>query len=250
MNKTVPLYGFGSGGTSLNFKVVGGTTEPSNPKENTIWVNTDTEITGWYFASKQPEDMKEGEVWVSTGKSSTAAFNALKKNGIQLYPIYAKQYVSGALVDKTAKSYRDGEWGDWILPIFYHGEKIALSKWVETYANVTINDKIIISHQQLNFSHYFAIWTEEKIDLTERNKICLEGMFDSVYGGYLGVSPVPFSSTTSHNSVIAKVALDTTNTRWELDISSLSGRYYCCVFSFGGYIGEWTSGEITKWWLE
>ena len=45
----------GNGGPSpLNFKVVGGTSEPSNPKENTIWVNTDVEITGWHFANDDP----------------------------------------------------------------------------------------------------------------------------------------------------------------------------------------------------
>lgn len=39
---------------SLGFEVVGGTSAPSNPKENTIWVYTDTEITGWQFASDDP----------------------------------------------------------------------------------------------------------------------------------------------------------------------------------------------------
>ena len=42
------------GGENLNFKVVGGTTEPSNPKENTIWVNTDTAITSWDFSATEP----------------------------------------------------------------------------------------------------------------------------------------------------------------------------------------------------
>lgn len=38
-------------GVELNFEVVGGTEEPSNPKENTIWVNTDTPITKYYFSN-------------------------------------------------------------------------------------------------------------------------------------------------------------------------------------------------------
>ena len=42
------------GGAPLNFKVVGGT-KPSNPKENTIWVNTDTAITGWHFGAEEPQ---------------------------------------------------------------------------------------------------------------------------------------------------------------------------------------------------
>lgn len=43
-----------AGGAGLNFKVVGGTTNPGNPKENTIWVKTDTRITGWDFSHSAP----------------------------------------------------------------------------------------------------------------------------------------------------------------------------------------------------
>ena len=43
----------GGGGNLMNFKVVGGT-KPSNPKENTIWVNTNTAITGWHFGAEEP----------------------------------------------------------------------------------------------------------------------------------------------------------------------------------------------------
>lgn len=44
----------GGGGAALNFKVVGGTTQPSNPKENTIWVNTSQEITSLDFGVTAP----------------------------------------------------------------------------------------------------------------------------------------------------------------------------------------------------
>lgn len=44
----------GTGGAPLNFKVVGGTDQPANPSENTIWVNTDQKINGWYFGADEP----------------------------------------------------------------------------------------------------------------------------------------------------------------------------------------------------
>lgn len=112
-----------SGGTSLNFKVIGSTTEPANPKENMIWVNTDQKISGWNFSPIQPENMTEGEVWFSVGASSAVEFNALKKNGILIRPNYAKQYVSGALVDKEAKIYQNGEWADWIAYLYNKGDE-------------------------------------------------------------------------------------------------------------------------------
>lgn len=111
MSIVVPLEGFG-GGATLNFKVVGGTSQPSNPRENTIWVNTSTTITDWVFSSTQPSG-KEGRVWFATDTSSVAKFNALKKKQIQVYPIYAKQYVSDSWVNKTAKTYQSGTWKEW-----------------------------------------------------------------------------------------------------------------------------------------
>ena len=106
---SVALEGFGSGGAALNFRVVGNP-QPANPKENTIWVNTDVKITGWVFASAEPEAPADGMVWISTGASSSVEFNALKKNGIQVYPLSAKQYISGAWVGVSIKVYKDGTW--------------------------------------------------------------------------------------------------------------------------------------------
>ena len=100
----------GGGGGGLNFQVVCNP-QPNNPKANTILINTDT-ITGWVFSATEPTGIP-GLVWITTGTSSTAVFNALKKNNITVYPISAKQYISGAWVDKTAKIWQNGEWVDW-----------------------------------------------------------------------------------------------------------------------------------------
>lgn len=125
----------GAGGASaLNFKIVGGAIQPGNPKENTIWVNTQTEISGWAFSATEPGSPVEGMVWILTGTSSKVEFNVLKKNCVQVYPISAKQYVSGAWVDVTAKSYQGSEWVDWIMWdnfLFYHGIFVNGQSYVE-----------------------------------------------------------------------------------------------------------------------
>ena len=89
MSKFVTLHGFGGGnsGTELNFEIVGGTTEPSNPTENMIWVNTDTPITGYRFSSTEPEDIVEGEVWICIGTDSPAAFDVV--DDVTTYPLFA-----------------------------------------------------------------------------------------------------------------------------------------------------------------
>ena len=108
------LHGNGGGGAGggLNFKVVGGTIEPANPKVNTIWINTSAEITGYVFDVSQPAG-REGLVWIQTGTSSSVPFNALKKNTLQIYPTGAKQYVNGAWTNKAAYTYQNGALTQW-----------------------------------------------------------------------------------------------------------------------------------------
>jgi len=99
-----------SGGASLNYKVVGGTSEPESPKENTIWVNTDVAITSHVFSASQPANPVAGMVWFPTGAVSDVAFNALKKNNITVYPTGCKQYAGGTWVTKETKTFQNGKW--------------------------------------------------------------------------------------------------------------------------------------------
>ena len=64
------------GGANLNFKVVGGTTAPSDPKENTIWVNTDTAIHAWDFSATEPTKRSKNKNMVLVDASTTT------KNGV------------------------------------------------------------------------------------------------------------------------------------------------------------------------
>jgi len=110
--------GGGSAAASLNFKVVGGAYSPSAPGENTIWVNTAAEITGWVISPVEPV-AGEGKVWITVGTASAGGFNALKKNVLMVYPIGAKQYVDGAWVNKAAEIYQDGQWRGFSVQALY-----------------------------------------------------------------------------------------------------------------------------------
>lgn len=46
------IFNITGGTAATNFKVVGGATKPTSPKENTIWINTEVEIPTWFFAVK------------------------------------------------------------------------------------------------------------------------------------------------------------------------------------------------------
>ena len=101
----------GSGGSGgLNFRVIGSTIQPTSAKENDIWVNTSTKIDSWIFSATEPENPTAGMVWFVTASDSAAAFNALKKNGIHVYPVSAAQYIGGVWVDREAYKFDGVEW--------------------------------------------------------------------------------------------------------------------------------------------
>lgn len=107
----------------LNFEITGNP-QPVQPKENTIWVDTGTEITGWIFSAAQPEG-QEGLLWIKTAAFSSARFNALKKNTLTVYPLSARQYNSGTWEKVTAKIWQNGAWVEWIPEnaLYYHGDE-------------------------------------------------------------------------------------------------------------------------------
>lgn len=101
----------GSGGSGgVNFKIIGGATQPTDPKENTIWITTETEISAWIFSAAEPEEPAEGMVWISTKTSSPGEFNALKKNALYVYPGTVRQSIAGAWTKAAAYLYQAGEW--------------------------------------------------------------------------------------------------------------------------------------------
>ena len=117
MSDVIPLYGFGSGGAALNLSVVGNP-KPSSPKANTIWLDTDAHISNWIFSPAQPISAHEGMAWIVAGTLGNISFNALKQNGIIVYPASAKQYVGGVWKSVVAQIYQNGEWIDW--DVFYY----------------------------------------------------------------------------------------------------------------------------------
>lgn len=125
MSKTVPLYGFG-GGAGLNFDVKAYSSNEAmladKPRENTIGIVTGN-ISKYFFSYSEPENMADGDVWIYTGISSGVAFNALKKNTIEVCPMYAKQMVSGSLTDVVAMSYQGGVWVEWTRYLYNSGNK-------------------------------------------------------------------------------------------------------------------------------
>ena len=232
-------------GVELNFKVVGGTIQPTSPSENTIWVNTSTTITSWVFSATQPA-RATGRVWISIGTSSTVEFNALKNNNITTYPISAKQYVGGAWVDKTAKSYQGGKWVDWITYLYNKGNQYTAltGGWTSygDYANITFNsDHIYLTIKSGYNEQWGMAHTVNKIDITNINTLCFyidertstditESSNSNSKYSTVGISVSPDVRTNGWTAY-KRVPSGTTQTWFEVDVSAYSGTYYVCILN-------------------
>lgn len=108
----------GGGGTGLNLKVVGGTTQPENPRENTIWINTDTAITGYVLSPTQPESVAEGVVWLKTADEGVE-INVGKKNAVLLHLADGKLYTGGTWANVEGWAYAGGNWQQFAFERLY-----------------------------------------------------------------------------------------------------------------------------------
>ena len=99
----------GGGGEGLNLKVVGGATQPTNPRENTIWVNTTTAITGYVLSPTQPETGTEGLVWLKTADTGVE-INVGRKNAVLLHLAGGMLYTGGKWDSVDAWAYINSAW--------------------------------------------------------------------------------------------------------------------------------------------
>lgn len=238
------------GGAPLNFKVVGNP-QPSNPKENTIWLNTDVPISKWHFDVNQPENMAEGEVWFSVGVSSETPFNALKKNNITVYPISAQQMVSGELKPVIAIVYQNGEWKSWWNGELYNkGEKSP--KYTDSLSigdNITYTD--YGTYINLRSKNGGGNITIKNLDLTRFSKLCLNVTGVSIYDGNsdnnatASLSVKNSSGTAASMTVVHGSGNYTDYYRLNtLDISNLKG-VYDVVLSVYAYTNDNSSIHVS-----
>ena len=261
MSVPVPMYGFGGGGgTSLNFDVKAYATEEAlladTPKENTIGIITTNKITGWMFAAADPAEPVEGMVYITTGTESDIAFNALKKNGIMVYPLSAKQYVNGAWVDVTAMSYQGGEWRTNSLYIYNNGSVTGYSFTCDDDLNskeASITDKGTYLLLSAGANSYAIFISSSKIDVTKYKTLKMTitdaSMKIDANRLWFGLSS---DKNVDGSGMSAKTAYAAFSGNKELsvDISSVTGSMYVALHvgtpsSTGSF-----SARVTKIWFE
>ena len=238
--------GGGVGGSEL--VIVGGTTSPAKANHNTIWINTDKEITSYVLSATEPANPVEGMVWVTIGDSGNiVVISPVGGDWITVYPLSAKQYVSGDWEDVTAMSYQNGEWVSWITYLYNNGEEnteligiwTAAAKttsgsgtkpnaYAPTITNNGTSKTISLTHSSGTFRKGMC-YTSQKIDLSGFTKITLKAT-DVVVdnANYATLDFVIWSAIGEYinQNIVAKVAVTGGDTECSIDVSALKDSYH------------------------
>lgn len=231
-------------GGGLNFEVVGSTSQPSNPKENTIWVNTDASISKFSFSVEQPSEPENGIVWFKVADYSFAAFNALKDNVMQIYPLYTRQYINSEWITVRSKLYNGESWIEFgRLSLFDNGDQCTdtTNGWIsdstryvsENSAKAPTldfsNDMMNITMTTAGSSYTGSVYPRNNyIDFTPYSKLIVRKT-----GATNGVVTFMITSSnaggySSYN--VASLGMQGKDTgTYELDISSINGSYYLFI---------------------
>ena len=231
------------GAIQKNYSVVDNLTKPENENEftqNMIWIDTDTSIKKVFFSNNEPNEiLVDGDIWITTGNSSNVTFNALKANNEyinEICPVSVKQYVSGAWVDKIAKSYQNDEWIDWWDGELYKDGKLynVLVDGFEKLGTTTV-----IKYNNGYFIYYDpgtgnGIASPEKINVTGYKTISVTGGLTYSSGG-IGYFKMGLATAKSTTSFVSSVQFTNGNTiqEYSIEIPSDGGEYYL-VFTCGG----------------
>ena len=269
--------GFKYGSASpLNFKVIayasGSKLTADKPKANTIGVVTTTAITGWIFSKTEPSSPAAGNVWFRTDISSTTSFNAVRKNKLYVYPVECKQYVSGSWKKKVAKLYKSSAWTDWEMFLYKDGNingdivgglnpyayrpSTSTSAVDKPLVSMTASG-ITIAYEAIDYNgnaYAGTMMTTKAINFSGYKTLKIHVVSASV-----GTGPsngyIRFGATETRENNYAVAVAKTicasnesiSNKEFSIDISDLSGSYYCLINLYGS--GE-KSITFDKWWLE
>lgn len=245
---TIPGYtGFGGGGSV---------------KDNTIWVNTDTDINGYAFSATEPTSPVEDMVWFVTGASSSAAMNVDKKNTVMLYPSGCYQYIDGAWIKKTALTYLNGAWVAWKLTIYDAGyiNTDAIGSFVSVgkqasstnggtaaAPTVTYNADNILIYTSNNYKGGI-VYTELPVDLTAFSTVNVYAKESGGYAPSLKIYSAIGSYQDSNVAASVTITKGATGT-YSVDVSALSGEYFI-GFAMLGDSGTGVSLNVYNLWCE
>jgi hypothetical protein len=209
---------------ALNYRVLGGTQSPENPRENDIWVNTSADITDHVLSLDEPEKV-EGRVWFLTATTSTVKINALKKNVLMVYPTRARQCVDGAWVTVPFQAWLDGAWKEPTIYLFKAGDQCV--HLTGGWSGVDPDAAVLYLYKTDKTDYGISVNTRTLMPVDVSSYSSLIVMVDS-FGELFKVSLVDSTGNKVAERTLTSLP---TGGLVKLDISQISGSYYIELYA-------------------
>lgn len=115
------INAIGGGGNSggLNLDVISSTTRPTDPTENTIWINTDIELGRVLLQPMTPTEVAEGDVWINTAINYRSVGQSVIVTQFNI-PVMEDPYLT--ICVNTVLQYNGSEWIRPDVEVFIGGE--------------------------------------------------------------------------------------------------------------------------------
>lgn len=228
--------GYEQAGVGLNFEVVGGMEQPSNPENNTVWVETDQPITGWEFCACEPETQYEGMVWVRLGSYKNTEISIGDTFKVCVVAVY--QSIDGVFAEKHGLLFVDGKWITLAKPLYVLKDGVVAMEagsYVESSATYFSNGVIKSDGQYMEGGNHGYFSKKINVDDydTLRVHIASIGVYASLFAVGLSKDGIVDSGYEQNLSqFVAYANVSGSQSGWvEIDISDLRGSYYFTIAS-------------------
>ena len=268
------LYGNG-GGSGLKLRIFDGTSAPSNPKDNDIWIKTSTAIEYWELSDKTfPISWAMGKGFVYIKGDFAGAYDYRETTGLALDvpgnhdgEMYARltscvQYDGSTWANKDAYIYHDG-WHQfayaWNGELFDNGNQYVSKTggWQTAGGTQTSASPYLLVSDSVNNA---VVGTANKIDISNYSTLHFIGQGRGDYSngsakiGAFGIAS-SYDATYAHfvsqaeipNGYANSSTMPSLTTEKAIDISGLSGEYY--IAAYVNNPGSGVSLGIKKVWL-
>ena len=217
----------------LNAVVIGGRSQPQNPADMTIWIDSPIDVTDYVISYNRPVRHKNGSAWIEIRSDSDNNLNIIENVNIGIG--FVQQYINNDWRFVTGKIYYNSVWTPIQNWLYYEGTYNTTlgGVWTRNNDSGTYLDEDAFFEKTAGSSNYSSGCA---IDLTNVNSVIfdLEVLSAGTYNfGYLSVSrnSGSYDNTWTNAPSTARIKLGSSATRQKmtLNVSDLSGKYYVTI---------------------
>ncbi len=225
LDEDASTINFSSGGVALNYKIVASATEPTDPAEGTIWIESDTEVGKVQIGAEKPTtrangtDLQDGDVFLQTGGSEYTEITISDGLGVSILSVSQWSSETESWLYVVGYVRKNETWQSLLYAMYYGGVDYVL------FGDDFSSDKSVTAvGSSSGNSASSSYMSEQLVDLTNLSTLYFQ------YSGFRGSSTLTTTSArvTVKTDELTSAQTTTTGTSSlsntiSLDVSSATG---------------------------